>query len=307
LLRVVAEDCDLSGPSSDNHEYSYNADDEQAVLRLNIANCGLDEIYHETRLRSSNEYYMAAANVTLGVHDDENDRDLIFYNAYLGAECGEKVEYTVRFNYQQKIDTHDETECHEHTPDGQCIVAAFTTYNFLFREYAGSEYDALAADDVVHRANEMIYLQIESTDLPDHLKFAVKKCDFVDTVRPEGCDNESCEETERYPMFNAENGVCTNRYIELAFGYDYDGAFEQVTDMSDLSAKISHRLFLLSQGDQDSYALECDVKVCNRDDHDSDCNKWTSCLDADQVGYVCEDACSVDQTCSVSADVAVCT
>merc|ERR1712110_261368 len=69
LLRVVAEDCDLFGPSSDNHEYSYDADNEQAVLRLNIENCGLDEIYHESRLRSGNQYYMAAANVTLGVHD----------------------------------------------------------------------------------------------------------------------------------------------------------------------------------------------------------------------------------------------
>lgn len=93
-------------------------------------------------------------------------------------------------------------------------------------------------------------------------------------------------------MFNAKDGVCDNRYIDLAFGYNFDGID---------AAQISHRLFLLKEGDQDSYQLECDVKVCDNNDGDSDCNEWTACLESDNHSrYVCADACEDGYECEVT-------
>lgn len=290
LLRAVAGDCDVRGASSDNHNYAYDEENSQAVLNVHIANCGMNEIYHESKLRSSSEYFMATANVTIGVYDSDNDRDLIFYNAVLGAECGQRLEYTVVFDYKERIQKHEETDCHEHTPDGQCIVAAYDSYHFVFREYETSARETLAAEDVVHQANTMIHLQIEALDLPDHKKFAVKKCDFVDII----VADDGTETTERYQMFNAADGVCDNRYIDLSWGYDFDGKD---------AAPISHRLFLLKRGDQDSYHLECDVKVCDKDDAYCDCNKWTACLESSEHrDYVCEGACESGYLCDATSE-----
>jgi hypothetical protein len=296
LLSAVAQDCMLSGPESENH--SFNWQNNQAVLSINIAACGMDEIYHESKLRQG-DYYMATANVTLGIHDAEQNRDLIFYNALLGAECGTKMDYTVTFDYAEKIEKHREDTCHPNSPEGECIVAAYDSYNFDFNEYTSDNYDEelIHFGEKRHKANDMIYLQIEALDLPDDKKFAVKKCDFVDTVIVDGV-----ETTERYPMFNAASGACSNRYIDLAFGYNTPHA-------SHATARISHRLFLLSRGDQDSYSLECDLKVCNKNDHDSDCNLLASCLDfiEDHKAYACDGACQDGEICAVNNDQAICT
>lgn len=302
LLSAVAGDpqtgCTVRGPSSEKHTYNFDSDNNQAVLRLNIDGCGLRAIYDESELRARNEYYMAAANVTIGVHDENNDRDLIFYNAFLGAECGSKTDYTVRFDYAQKIQKHEETECSNHTPDGQCIVAAYENYNFVFREY-NNNYESLVEDGAVHMANQMIYLQIEAMDLPATKKFAVKKCDFIDTIT----NDDGTTSTERYQMFSALEGSCANQYIDLAFGYDFDGS---QTD-NQMSSQISHRLFLLTRGDQDSYELECDVKVCDKSDLSSDCNEWSACSESTASSYMCEGVtCEADHACEISGTTASC-
>jgi hypothetical protein len=205
---------------------------------------------------------MATANVTIGVTEELTSRDLIFYNAVLGAECGAKTEYTVSFDYSQKINTHEETDCHELSPDGQCIVAVFEEYDFTFKEY--DEAYETEITSASHKANEMIHLQIESSNLPDNKVFSVKQCTFVDKVVDENGD----ESYERYSMFDATTD-CKNDYIDLSVGF------------RDNSVQIEHRLFLLTRGDHDSYSLECDIKVCDKDDDSSDCANWKNTCEGD--------------------------
>ena len=125
LLNVDAGDCTaLRGPGGgdgDKHEYSHDEANQKSILKININDCGLNKILEDEPVLRTGEYYMATANVTIGVTEDLTSRDLIFYNAVLGAECGAKTDYTVTFDYSQKIDTHEETDCHELSPDGQCI------------------------------------------------------------------------------------------------------------------------------------------------------------------------------------------
>merc|ERR1711981_1012831 len=199
----------------------------------------------------------------------------IFYHAKLGAECGIRTDYTVTFNYREEI-TFDQT-CDINGPDGECITAAYEAYNFQIREFTDDSFSTVEDENAVHQANTMIHLQIDATDLPSHKKFAIKKCKFID-------DNQSVE----YTMFQPETGVCDNRNIDLSFGYSSEGY-----------AQISHKLFLLTQGDQDSYSLECEIKVCNKNDLDSDCNEWSVCLD-DHEDYICDGACGSDEVCAAS-------
>jgi len=261
LLKADAGDCpNLRGESSDNHEYSYNVDDQKSILKISIDGCNLDkDLHYSPQLRTSDgQYHMAIANVTIGVTDEDSERDLIFYNAVLGAECGTKTDYTVTFDYSQKIDKHEETGCHANSPEGQCIVPAFEEYEFTFKEYDETFEHENTDTSNHHKANDMIYLQIESESLPDDKTFSVKSCKFVDKIV-----NPFDESTtfENYTMFDATND-CKNKHIDLNVGFR-EGAIQ-----------ISHRLFLLTKGDQDSYSLECDIKVCDSADTDSDCQQW---------------------------------
>jgi len=154
----------------------------------------------------------------------------------------------------KKIDKHEETDCHEKSPEGQCIVPAFTEYDFTFKEYDETYETELTSAS--HKANEMINLQIEATDLPETKKFAVKQCTFVDKIADES--DPSVFTYERYLMFDASTG-CTNDYIDLSVAF------------REGSIQIQHRLFLLTKGDHDSYVLECDIKVCDIDDTSSEC------------------------------------
>ena len=110
LLNADAGDCpDLRGESGPNHIYSHDSTAEKSILQINIENCGLDKVLTTLpTLRSGDgSYHMATANVTIGVTEKETNRDLIFYNAVLGAECGTKTDYTVKFDYNQKIEEHE--------------------------------------------------------------------------------------------------------------------------------------------------------------------------------------------------------
>ena len=46
---------------------------------------------------------MATAEVTIGIRDIDNNKDLVFYKATLGAECGGKTDYKVEFKYSQLV------------------------------------------------------------------------------------------------------------------------------------------------------------------------------------------------------------
>merc|ERR1712190_270064 len=87
-------------------------------------------------------------------------------------------------------------------------------------------------------------------------------------------------------MFSAtDGGDCKNRYIDLSVDYTTQ------------KTQIAHRLFLLTKGDQDSYSLECNIKVCAPDSDLSDCDTMISeCLvdncntvNADNECTGCED------------------
>ena len=94
LLSSTAGSCSGSGASGDNHAYAHNATSQTATLSINIDACGLNDPLYETPFLTRNgAYYMATANVTLGVNDNGND--LIFYRAVVGAECGAQIDYQV--------------------------------------------------------------------------------------------------------------------------------------------------------------------------------------------------------------------
>jgi len=279
LLSFTAGTCSGSGASSTNHAYAHDATTNTATLSLNIAGCGLNSVLYDTPYLTRNgEYYMATANVTLGATDNGNN--LIFYNAVLGAECGHRTDYQVTFNYAQ-LETVEQTGC-QTGPNGECVLPAFELYNFTLTEYTDDTYSALAdATTRETQANEMIYLRLSALDLPADKKFAIKKCRFVD-------------DSVEYPMFSPYDSVCDNRYIDLDWSYQNNAN----------DANIAHRLFLLAAGDQDSYQLVCDVKVCYRNDHSSECNAWSACLDSTaQQAYVCDSlTCPADAySCGVSA------
>merc|ERR1711972_1318050 len=121
-----------------------------------------------------------------------------------------------------------------------------------------------------------------------------------------GTDNTAsppAEMVERYNMFDAGliPSSCSNSYIGLSFGYD--------VTQDKMPAQISHRLFLLNRGDQDSYSLECTLKVCDKNDLDSDCNKWSVCETDARTEYNCAGACNTGVDCVLDTnnnDLAVC-
>ena len=157
LLALSTGSCSESGASSANHDYYYNSTTQQGVLSINIANCGLNNALYETPYLPRSNYYMATAEVTLGAVDANNGQELIFYHAKLGAECGERTDYTVTFNYREQI-TFNQT-CDVNGPNGECITAAYDAYNFQIREFTDDSYSTVEADDAIHQANTMIYLQ----------------------------------------------------------------------------------------------------------------------------------------------------
>merc|ERR1711981_509065 len=213
--------------------------------------------------------------------------NLIFYNSVVGAECGHQDEYTVVFNYQQKIETFNQTGC-QYGPDGECIVPAFESYNFTIFEYTNDAFDVRTDEETRQsQANQVIYLAINANDLPSNKKFAVKNCNFID-------DDIS------YSMFDAtsasDSSKCENRYIDLEVSSRNDGH----------RAFLQHRLFLLREGDQDSYELHCQIKVCDKDDLDSDCNEWYHDCADNYASYGCDNACSDSETCNADDAVVQC-
>ena len=118
LLNFKAGNCENSGESSIVHNYSYNSTAQQAVLEVQIDECGLDTRDDE------NESFTALANVTLGAN--AGDQELVFYNALLGAQCGEDTDYTVSFTYASDIDVAGDVEC-EVDKNGNCVVPAYNT------------------------------------------------------------------------------------------------------------------------------------------------------------------------------------
>merc|ERR1712178_470010 len=49
-----------------------------------------------------------------------------------------------------------------------------------------------------------------------------------------------------------------------------------------MSASIQHQLFLLEEGDESDYKLKCDVRVCERDNKETTCDKMVECLSDDE-------------------------
>merc|ERR1711981_1166449 len=124
----------------------------------------------------------------------------------------------------------------------------------------------------------MIYLQIESSNLPADKVFSVKSCKFVDKVVDPLDDSVTFE---NYTMFDATTD-CANKHIDLSVGF------------RDNNVQIAHRLFLLSKGDQDSYFLECQIKVCDADDSSSDCANWEdTCENGGDDGEI-DNSCGAD-------------
>jgi hypothetical protein len=285
LLSFTAGSCADAGPSSLVHSYSYDPATLLARLSIDIQACGLAaSLYNTPYIVRQGEFYMATANVTLGV--SHNSNDLIFYNAVLGAECGSQVDYQVTFDYAQQISLPPHHADCQPGPNGECIVPAFEWYNFTLTEWTDDSYTVPTdASTRQVKAGELIYLKIDALNLPADKKFAIKTCNFVDSI--------TGASAETYNMFDPQTSVCDNRNIDLDWAYAAD----------EHSATLQHRLFLLRAGDQDSYQLVCDVKVCNRDDLSSDCNAWSACLEpAAQDAYVCDSqTCPAGQNCGIDS------
>lgn len=80
----------------------------------------LNALYETPITTRSNSLYLATADVTLGILDENSGQELIFFEASLGAECGLKTTYKVTFDYGE-IHSMNQTDCAEFGPDGVCI------------------------------------------------------------------------------------------------------------------------------------------------------------------------------------------
>ena len=200
LLEFNAGTCSGSGNSGLIHGYSYNSTSQMATFEVAIDECGLDS-------DPDNEgAFSAVANITLGVNS--NGQDLVFYNALLGAQCGETTDYTVSFTYSNNIDISGDVEC-ETDENGNCVIPAYNRYSFDIVEFTDGDFSNPATSETRQTiANQPIYLKLTSEDLPAHKKFAVKKC----TVNDGGDGN--------YVIFNPAEGVCQNEFIDLNFSYE---------------------------------------------------------------------------------------
>ena len=178
LLNYSVGGCSGNGPLGTHHNYHYNSTTNQAILSIAIEPCNIKT---DENLDSPN-----TINVTIGISDlDKNtgqNRDLVFYNALLGAECQEIDFYTVNFEYARDVKFGvDSGEC-EVDENGSCIIPAYERYNFGFKEFTDASYEVEVVDgsETSSIANELIYLKIFSEDLPSSKKFAVRNCKVVD-------------------------------------------------------------------------------------------------------------------------------
>ena len=103
LINFKAGACTGSGSSSIIHDYHYNSTSYEAVLEIKIDECGLNQLNSDSNAESGNSF-TAVANVTIGAIDD--GYNLVFYNALLGAQCGETTEYVVTFTYSEILSGH---------------------------------------------------------------------------------------------------------------------------------------------------------------------------------------------------------
>ena len=221
-----------------------------------------------------------------------------FYNALVGAQCGETSDYTVTFTYADNIDVDGDVEC-EVDENGNCIVPAYKLYHFGFTEYTGADYGTPVTEETRQTvANEPIYLKIASNDLPGYKKYAIKRC-YV----------HHGENGDSYEIFNPEQGVCENDFIGLDWSYDVSYANGGLST----EVMIQHQLFLLGgqQSDDQVYSLSCDIKVCDRTDGSSECNQWTACLEEyERAEYICDAefnaSCEDGQSCTVSGVEGTC-
>lgn len=290
LLNFSAGSCSNHGASSLIHTYSYNATAQQAVFTVKIDECNLDDgaSNEDDGAGGERSSFSAIANITLGAND--NGQDLVFYNALLGAQCGETTDYTVTFTYASDIDISGDVDCEE-DENGNCVIPAYNRYTFAITEYESNAYvNPVTEETRQNVANEPIYLKLTSDDLPGHKKFGVKRC-FVHH------DNNA----NSYELFNPSSGSCSNDFIDLKFEYDIAYSNGELKT----EARIEHQLFLLGQGNSDqTYYLSCEVKVCDRSDSSSECNAWTNCLsDENALEYVCDsNTCADGENCAVSKD-----
>ena len=175
LLNYSVGGCSGKDTIGTHHNYHYNSTTNQAVLSIAIEPCNI-----KTENDSPN-----SVNVTIGISDlDKNtgeSRDLVFYNALLGAECQEIDFYTVNFEYARDVKFGvDSGEC-EVDENGNCIIPAYERYNFGFKEFTDASYDVeVDGSETSSIANELIYLKIFSKDLPSSKKFGVRSCKVVD-------------------------------------------------------------------------------------------------------------------------------
>ena len=85
--------------SIDQYTFHYDESQKVAVLKVSIEGCDLAAaLYRNPRLQQTRFLYSATANVTLGIRED--NFQMIFYNAIIGAECGFKRSYSVEHTYE---------------------------------------------------------------------------------------------------------------------------------------------------------------------------------------------------------------
>ena len=104
-------------------------------------------------------------------------------------------------------------------------------------------------------------------------------------------------------IFDAENNNCENDFIGLNWYYQTTESYINNNIEISSEIRISHRIFLLhNQNSQSNYRLQCDIKVCDRNDVFSDCNNWTSCLPSEsRDDYLCDSmTCSDNESCEIS-------
>ena len=174
-----------------------------------------------------------------------------------------------------------------HTP--LCVFPAYEQNVFLeIKEYTDDTFttviDNSNQDSRKTLAGQTIYLSMRGS-VPDGYKYAVSDCSIV------------TQTGSRFLLIEpgTTRATCGMDGIGMTAFYD-SGNFN-----------LQHVLFLLEDAATvSSFRLDCNVKICDKTDPNSDCNKAVlPCMDEVQKNeYLCDGFCN--EICEVSNDVPVC-
>lgn len=246
VLKLKAGRCDETA-ADDLVKFSQpNAD--QAQLELDIKGCGLaDNRYENTIanrfLGAGAGYFTGEAVVEFGRYNDLTEESYRFYNASLRTECGVATDYTATFSYGKvhHISHVDDVVPGDYTEIQFKISASLDNFNTDYNSTNGA------------RAGDTMYFGVAPSG-----GFQFAKYDFaVSSCHVQSGDN-------KVVLFDHAQNSCDNDFIDFTY--------QPLQSSAGYGFNMTHRLFVVGNGQFAEQNLTCNIKLCDRNDDGSLCN-----------------------------------